>query len=848
MNSDLETPYATGPLAKAGPVLARLGWAVVPLHSVRPDGSCTCEPRHDGKECKTRGKHPRVSDWPDLATNDLEQVTEWAERFPGANVGVACGASSGIIALDVDPKNGGPDSLAALIAEHGPLPLTTQQKTGSGGDHWYFRAPPGVVVANSASKIAPGLDVRGDGGLVVVAPSRSDKGAYRWVHPPWETPPADMPAWLVSRLGRAPAPKGLVPDGARGYFPPASGDVLAAAREALAQHGPAVDGIGGGLHTVHAAAILTHDFALSDAEALRLLLEWNETCVPPWEPVDLEERLRRGRKYGKLPYGCRRTLDTVAAARKMIADWQATGSDDPSPMVAFVRQLQWDDPAKRALILKELHGATGIPQRALNLPPAVDLQALAERETRQRAFEAGAAGDLLDPSEPLDVARRFLAHRANAERFPEIVRWNGDFLIARGTHYEVIREEIVDTALYEFADTKRDVKTGARVKPDRAFVEGLRHTLRAAAGIDQAVTSAPAWLSPEQGDPAPQDVIAFPNGLLMLTNPRQFLEPTRRFFNVNAVGFPFDSGAASPVHWLRFLADVWPDDDESISTLQEFMGLALTPDTSHQKIMLLIGPPRSGKGTITRVLQKLVGEGSYCSPTLSGLGTQFGSEPLIGKRLAVIADARLSTRVDPSAVAERLLSISGEDVQTIDRKHRSAWTAKLSVRFMIMTNELPALLDSSGAFASRFRVLQMTRSFLGNEDRGLANRLMRELPGILNWSIEGLDRLRARGYLLQPKSAAEAVEQLETISSPIRAFVKEQCEMRPGTSVECGYLFNEWLAWNRANNLGQAGTRQLFGRNLLAAYPQIGKSQPRVREKRERHYEGISLRPLEIPR
>jgi putative DNA primase/helicase len=302
------------------------------------------------------------------------------------------------------------------------------------------------------------------------------------------------------------------------------------------------------------------------------------------------------------------------------------------------------------------------------------------------------------------------------------------------------------------------------------------------------------------------------------------------------------------VHWTRFLADVWPVDAESIETLQEFMGLALTPDTSHQKIMLLIGPPRSGKGTINRVLQKLVGEGNYCSPTLSGLGTQFGSEPLIGKRLAVITDARLSTRVDPSAVAERLLSISGEDAQTIDRKHRSSWTAKLSVRFLIMTNELPALLDSSGAFASRFRVLQMTRSFLGNEDRGLASRLLGELPGILNWSLEGLDRLRARGYLRQPKSAAEAVEQLETISSPIRAFVKERCEMRPGASVECGYLFNEWLAWNRANNREQAGTRQIFGRNLLAAYPQIGKSQPRVGEKRERHYEGIALRPLEIPR
>lgn len=782
-----------------------------------------------------------------MATTDPEQIAAWAARYPGANLGIAMGTVSGIIALDVDPKNGGPDSLAELIAKHGPMPATTRQITGSGGEHWYFKAPPGMSVTNSAGKLGRGLDVRGDGGLVVVAPSRSDKGLYNWAAgcAPWETPPVECPPWLVARLGRAPAPKGPVPDGARGSFPPASAEVLVTAREALAQHGPAIDGDGGGLHTVHAAAILTHDFALTDGEALGLLLEWNETCQPPWEiegPDGLKVRLERGRKYGKRPYGCRRTLDTVAAARKMIADWQASGSDDPSSMVAVVRQLQWDDPAKRALILKDLHRATGIPQRDLNLPPAVDLQALAEREARQRAFDAGAASDLLDPSEPLDVARRFLAHRANAEKLPEIVRWNGDFLIARGTHYEVISDETINAALYGFADTKRDVKTGAPVKPDRAFVEELRHALQAAASIDQAVLSAPAWLSPMPGDPGPQDVIAFPNGLLTLTHPRQFLEPTRRFFNVNAVGFPYDPDAPPPAHWTRFLADVWPVDAESIETLQEFMGLALTPDTSHQKIMLLIGPPRSGKGTINRVLQKLVGEGNYCSPTLSGLGTQFGSEPLIGKRLAVITDARLGTRVDPSAVAERLLSISGEDAQTIDRKHRSSWTAKLSVRFLIMTNELPALLDSSGAFASRFRVLQMTRSFFGREDRGLAERLLRELPGILNWSLEGLDRLRSRGYLRQPKSAEETVAQLEMLGSPIKAFVSDRCDLLPGAATECASLYAAWVRWTEAQGREKPGTQPIFTRNLTSAFPEVTVTRPRIQGQQVKHYSGLRLR------
>ncbi len=843
MDSDLETPAATGPLATAGPVLARLGWAVVPLHSVRPDGRYTCEPHRDGKECRARGKHPRVSDWPDMATTDPEQIAAWAARYPGANLGIATGTASGMIALDVDPKNGGPDSLAELIANHGSMPATTRQITGSGGEHWYFKAPPGMAVTNSAGKLGRGLDVRGDGGLVVVAPSRSDKGPYRWVPgcAPWETPPAECPPWLVARLGRAPAPKGPVPDGARGSFPPASAEVLAAAREALAQHGIAVDGMGGGLHTVHAAAILTHDFALTDEEAWPLFLEWNATCVPPWEPDELRERLSRGRKYGKLPYGCRRTMDTLAAARKIIADWESQRSDDPSPMFATFRQLQWADKATRALAVKELHNATGIPIRDLDIPKAVDVEALAAREERQRAF-ASESSDLLDPSEPLDVARRFLVHTHDAEKRPEFVRWAGDFWRARGTHYEQMSDETIHAALYAFTDTKRDVSSGAPIKPDRSFIEEVAHALKAESRVE--VATPPEWLDSKGSDAAASDVIAFPNGLLTLTDPRRFLEPTRRFFNINRVGFPYDPDAPEPSNWIRFLADVWPEDVDAIELLQEFMGLTLTADTSHQKILLVLGPPRSGKGTINRVIQALVGDG-YCSPTLGSLGGQFGVEPLIGKRLAVITDARLG-RADPSAIAERLLSISGEDAQTIERKYKAAWTAKLSARFIIMTNELPALLDSSGAFASRFRVVQMTRSFLGREDRGLSTRLLKELPGILLWALKGLDRLRESGSLCQPKSAAEAVEQLEMLSSPIRAFVKERCEMRPGTSVECGYLFNEWLAWNRANNREQAGTRQIFGRNLLAAFPQIKRSQPRDGDKRVRMYEGITLLPLEI--
>ena len=181
------------------------------------------------------------------------------------------------------------------------------------------------------------------------------------------------------------------------------------------------------------------------------------------------------------------------------------------------------------------------------------------------------------------------------------------------------------------------------------------------------------------------------------------------------------------------------------------------------------------------------------APTLAGLGTNFGLAPLIGKRVAIISDARLGGRADQHAIAERLLSITGEDAITVDRKFRDAWTGRLQTRFLILSNELPRLADASGALAARFIVLVLTNSFYGREDLGLSDRLLTELPGILNWSYCGMAVGSAeRGHFVQPRSALDAVQQLEDLGSPIGAFLREECEVGPGYPVETTRLFQAW--------------------------------------------------------
>ena len=173
---------------------------------------------------------------------------------------------------------------------------------------------------------------------------------------------------------------------------------------------------------------------------------------------------------------------------------------------------------------------------------------------------------------------------------------------------------------------------------------------------------------------------------------------------------------------------------------------------------MIVGPKRSGKGTIARVIRALIGPANACGPTLASLSTNFGLWPFLGKSLAIVSDARLSGRTDSQIVVERLLSISGEDALTIDRKNLEPVTGKLPTRIMLLSNELPRLGDSSVPLAGRMLLLRLRESFYGREDHALTDKLLSELPGILNWAIVGWSTLRGRGRFAQPESAADLLE------------------------------------------------------------------------------------------
>ena len=180
---------------------ASLGMRVLPLHYITSVGTCSCGGAAVNPKCKP-GKHPYSRLVPHGVLNaslDTDRVREWFTNTP-YNIGLATGRDSGIFVLDRDDPDGGDTSLLALEAEHGGLPQTLTQITGK-GVHYVFQIPSDLEIKNSVKKLAPGIDIRGNGGYVVAAPSKHENGKfYIWagVQHPLREEIAPAPEWLLN--------------------------------------------------------------------------------------------------------------------------------------------------------------------------------------------------------------------------------------------------------------------------------------------------------------------------------------------------------------------------------------------------------------------------------------------------------------------------------------------------------------------------------------------------------------------------------------------------------------------------------------------------------------------------
>lgn len=568
----------------------------------------------------------------------------------------------------------------------------------------------------------------------------------------------------------------------------ASGDAFARCRAYVAKMPGAISGAGGHNLTLHVACECRR-FGLSKSEARQILDEYNLRCEPPWSDREIEH--------------------------KILSAW-----------------------AKVAEVGSRLHeDRRGTPPpRASGAAPPDGSYRLGERDVTTGRL-------VLSPKQTLPTARAFLREFYDHADGRTLINYAGVWMRWHRNRYVVESDAMLRKRLLPWLDdavrvvTKDGETTLVPFDSNPTTVEASIKTLQAWAAISEELRP-PVWIG-DDVDPRDtgerRDLLFYPSGTLNLQT-GEIMPPTPAMFNSFAIEFDHNPNAPEPTRWLHFLNQLWPNDPESIELLQEWFGYCLVADNRQNKMLLLVGPKRSGKGTIGRILYQLVGKGNAVWPTTGSLAGEFGLQPLIGKGLAIISDARFHGD-NITTVVERLLTISGDDESTINRKFLGSVTMRLGTRFLILSNELPRMTDASGALAGRFLIATLKQSFFGQEDHNLERDLLTEIPGILCWACEGLARLRVRGRLRQPESAMAEVRALDDLSSPVGAFLRECCILGAGQWVLCDDLWAAWKDWCKDQGRDAVGTKATFGRDLAAAAPGVEK---RRNHEAGAYYEGIA--------
>jgi len=797
-----------------------------------------------------RGKRPLLDAWQSKDRESLSQALAWAKA---GNVGLRCGViSGGIVIVDLDSAK--PcyrvDAVKALS-----LPTTVTARTGSGGYHLYLRLPDGVVLPNRGdsvrggyryNRLAPAVDIKCDGGQVVFPGSiHPDTGAtYHWLddRAPWQIEVAMMPDAIIARiLGEEQGVWNIDGSDLSADAPPRGrdGDGLpgAPADTSVRPAGPAP--------------------SQSDAYARKALADEIATLSASVEGGRGEQLNRSAYSLGQLVGGG--VLDRGQVAAGLLAACYANGlvgKDGVSDVKYHIehslsagerqpRRPTPMSPVRHAYASSpDTPSAPGSAAPPPPLPPASDGSQLGERRPDSGRL-------VLSTRRTLPTAQAFVrefhtwqssaAGGGCAGPLRTLHHVDGRLVVWRDGRYVDVPQRAIRGNLFRWLHEALEPYKDGAYRPFPAMPRTVESALETLCDYTHIDGDVPRWVSGRDDLPV-SDILPLRDGFVYLPT-RSLYPATPDLLTYAATDVAYSPAAAEPVEWLRFLRAIWPRDEESIQTLREWMGYSLTSDMTQQKILLLLGPRRSGKGTILRIMAELVGAANVCYPTVTLLASSFGMAAMLGKTLAIMSEPRFSAIEAPSAM-ERLLSISGCDPQTVDRKYNPVpIEVRLTSRIVVATNQVPSLPDASGAMAGRWLPIRMKRSWYGSEDIGLIDRLLPELPGILSWAIDGLVSLRERGRFAVPTSARDVVDLSHELSSPVMDWIEQRCELRDDATCLAKDLYASYEAWCKESGRS-CPPINIWGRNLLAAAPSIDRTRKHTAQGDERGYSGIALRVI----
>ena len=235
------------------------------------------------------------------------------------------------------------------------------------------------------------------------------------------------------------------------------------------------------------------------------------------------------------------------------------------------------------------------------------------------------------------------------------------------------------------------------------------------------------------------------------------------------IPYRYDPGADCSL-WLKTIDEIFENDKIKIDMLQEFFGQCLTRDVKQEKGLLLLGQSRSGKSTILNTLHYLVGNDNVSTVPLKYILNPVYTSMMIHKLINFDKDVSKKAQ-DFEEDFKKI--ITGEEITSND-KYDDPFNFKPFCKMVLSANEFPRITDHSSAFYNRLILIPCDRVFTPEEqNRNLREELLKELPGVLNWSIEGLKRLTNRGFFEEVDFMGEALEELRIENNPVEAFFRD---------------------------------------------------------------------------
>jgi len=482
------------------------------------------------------------------------------------------------------------------------------------------------------------------------------------------------------------------------------------------------------------------------------------------------------------------------------------------------------------------------------LPPAKYKDLRAWHPTAEE-FESWLEGEgqEAESSNVIDVVDYLaLADQWLGDQPDRIVLHLGDWYCHNGTHYEQtnvnwLRQQI-RTYFRNFEITQQRGKVQA-IEPlaiNKKFVDEIQDALKSACFIQVPKHMTEPFYIGQRVNLDISRFVVFLNGIYDVLEDKM-LPLTPEVFITSTLPHKYSPKAKCST-WLWFVNDIFNGDPECVRLLQEWFGYNLIADNYLQQLLFLYGVPGSGKSTTIEILRQMLGPNRFATADIESFTSQFGLQPLVNKYAVIISESAATSKRQAKQALEKIKQITGGDTVKVNQKYKEIIDTKLFCRITYASNDLPTFQDEPQALFRRFNLLYYGNHY-AKPDRSLGLKLAKEVPGIINWSLEGLRRLFERGDFTKPGASEEHIADCKAISAPIRTMVDMWCEFGPQYETPVNYLYELHRVVSQENG-DIPENRVSFGRKMKNAFPtQINKVQKRFDGERMYVYEGIRIVP-----